>query len=711
MSATTMVRERIAPQQVATWSGIVAIPITISWYASTFAALRTYLPSWTSSTLLGAAVFLILLFLIANVFHLRSSRSASSDGDGITRILIVNPHDGERVVHEAVVRGSVTPENTQLQVLVQSGFPNDVWWYPQLPEPWTRGHEWEIDFAEYYQRSLMKMASCHDIEWKPKGTYLVAPPWNFPISIPAGGILAALAIGNCVLFKPAPEAVLSGWILVNALWDAGIPKEALQFINCEDDPVGSKLVKDPRINGVILTGATATARLFLKMRPGLDLSAETGGKNAMIISALSDRDLAIKDLVQSAFGHSGQKCSAASLAILEAEVYDDPHFRKQLKDAVESLTVGSAWDPSSKVIPLIREAAQELHRGLTTLEPGEEWVVKPKQDPQNPRLWSPGVKWGVKEGSFMHQTELFGPVLAVMRAKNLEHAIQIANGTPYGLTSGFHSLDEREHALWLSKIEAGNLYINRTLTGAIVRRQPFGGCKASSYGHGAKAGGPNYVAQLSRPIQKALPKEKGDIPPMIKKLATLLNKIPLKAEELALWESSLSHYALWAHRFKHEHDPSRILGQDNLFQYRPHHHLCFRIQPSDAPLDLLRVCAAALLCETSMHISWTPGETPLEMTSQWKRLMPIFHFIEESEEHFLSSVKQGVFKRVRLLSSPKAAWHSAAAESACYLDAAPVLANGRFELLHYLREVAISYDYHRYGNLGVREGEPRKPLH
>lgn len=143
MSATTMVRERIAPQQVATWSGIVAIPITISWYASTFAALRTYLPSWTSSTLLGAAVFLILLFLIANVFHLRSSRSASSDGDGITRILIVNPHDGERVVHEAVVRGSVTPENTQLQVLVQSGFPNDVWWYPQLPEPWTRGHEWE----------------------------------------------------------------------------------------------------------------------------------------------------------------------------------------------------------------------------------------------------------------------------------------------------------------------------------------------------------------------------------------------------------------------------------------------------------------------------------------------------------------------------------------------------------------------------------------
>jgi RHH-type proline utilization regulon transcriptional repressor/proline dehydrogenase/delta 1-pyrroline-5-carboxylate dehydrogenase len=101
-----------------------------------------------------------------------------------------------------------------------------------------------IDFAEYYLRSLKTMSSCHDIEWKPKGTFLVAPPWNFPISIPAGGILGALVIGNCVLFKPAPEAVLSGWILVNALWDAGIPKEALQFINCADDPVGSRLIKD-----------------------------------------------------------------------------------------------------------------------------------------------------------------------------------------------------------------------------------------------------------------------------------------------------------------------------------------------------------------------------------------------------------------------------------------------------------------------------------
>jgi RHH-type proline utilization regulon transcriptional repressor/proline dehydrogenase/delta 1-pyrroline-5-carboxylate dehydrogenase len=572
-------------------------------------------------------------------------------------------------------------------------------------------HSEAIDFAEYYLRSMKTMSSCHDLTWKPKGTYLVAPPWNFPISIPAGGILAALIIGNCVIFKPAPEAVLSGWILVNALWDAGIPKEALQFLNCEDDPVGSQLIKDPRLNGVILTGATSTARLFLKMRPGLDLSAETGGKNAMIITALSDRDLAIKDLVQSAFGHSGQKCSAASLAILEAEVYDDPSFRKHLKDAVESLTVGSAWNTSSKVIPLIRPAEGALLKGLTSLDPGEEWLVKPRRDASNPHLWSPGVKWGVKEGSFMHQTELFGPVLSIMRARNLEHAIQIANGTPYGLTSGLQSLDAREHRQWLSQIEAGNLYINRSITGAIVRRQPFGGCKASSYGRSAKAGGPNYIAQFAHPTQKELPREKAPVPITIERLSKIIEKLPLTAEQLGIWYASISNYAFWAQKFQHDHDPSRLIGEDNLFQYRPFHGICLRIQPHDVPLDILRVCAAALATSTSLQISWSKNQTPIEITSEWKKLLPTFRFVEETEAQFLDRVKLGTFHRIRLLSPPPIDWYSAAAISATYLSSAPVLASGRFELLHYLREVALSHHYHRYGNLGTREGEVRKPVY
>ena len=567
-----------------------------------------------------------------------------------------------------------------------------------------------IDFADYYLRSMMKMDACKDLSWKSKGTVLVAPPWNFPISIPAGGILAALVAGNCVLFKPAPEAVLSGWVLVNMLWQAGIPKNVLQFLTCPDDPVGSRLIKDPRLNAVILTGATSTARLFLKMRPNIDLAAETGGKNAMIITALSDHDLAIKDLIHSAFGHSGQKCSAASLAIIEQEVYDSPHFRRQLKDAVVSLTVGSAWDPASKVIPLIREPGPALLRGLTTLEPGEEWLVQPRQDPDNPGLWSPGVKFGVKEGSFMHQTELFGPVLGVMRARNLEHAIHLANGTPYGLTSGLHSLDEREQRLWLEKIEAGNLYINRGITGAIVRRQPFGGCKASSFGRGAKAGGPNYVAQLATPTQVTLPQEKCPVPPLVENLTHFIKKINLSTEEVGLWYGSTANYAFWAKRFLHDHDPSKVLGQDNFLRYRPYNSIVFRIQGSDSPLDILRVCAAALSCETPIQISWSKGESKLPVSDQWKHLMPLFKIVHESNEHFIERVRLGAFRRVRLLTPPSAALQKAASESACHLAHAPVLASGRFELLHYLREIAISFDYHRYGNLGVREGEIRRPL-
>ena len=567
-----------------------------------------------------------------------------------------------------------------------------------------------IDFAEYYLRSLKTMSHNKDIEWTPKGTILVTPPWNFPVSIPAGGILAALAAGNCVLFKPAPEAVLSGWELVQTLWDAGIPKEALQFINCIDEPVGSKLIADTRIDCIILTGATATAKLFMRLRPGIDLCAETGGKNAMIVTSLADRDLAIKDVTHSAFGHSGQKCSACSLLILEAEIYDDKHFLKQLKDAVESLKVGSCWECASKVTPLIREPHDALMQGFSRLDRGETWLVEPKQDPNNPNLWSPGVKLGVRPGSFMHQTELFGPVLGIMRAKNLKEAIELANDTPYGLTSGLQSLDEREKAIWMEKIEAGNCYINRGTTGAIVRRQPFGGTKASSFGHGAKAGGPNYVMQFARPKEVALPQEKDPVSEEINHLTSILKKYPLSTEEHGIWYASAASYSFWAKRFAEDHDPSKIIGQDNILRYRPHKRVCFRIQDTDSALDILRVLAAALSCGGHLELSWSQGHSHIQVRDHLKPHFKNIPMIEESDDKFNQRVKNGHFRRVRLISKPSDPLKFASSESATFLDYAPVLSNGRFELLHYLREISFSIDYHRYGNLGTREHEQRKPL-
>ena len=499
-----------------------------------------------------------------------------------------------------------------------------------------------IDFLEYYSHTKFPKG----YEWKPRGTVLVAPPWNFSVSIPVGGIAAALAAGNSVIFKPAPEAVLSGWTLVQLFWEAGVPKESLQFINCVDDPVGSLLIKHPKINSVILTGATSTAEKFLQMRPDLHLMAETGGKNALIATAMCDRDLAVRDIVNSAFGYSGQKCSACSLLILEKELYQDDSFMHQLKDAAQSLPVGSAWNPASKITPLIHPPGKDLKRALTTLEEGEEWLLHPHPDPDNPHLWSPGIKMHVKPGSYTHQTEFFGPLLAVICADDLEEAIEIANGTPYGLTSGIHTLDEREQAIWKKRIVAGNLYINRNITGAIVQRQPFGGCKASSFGPGAKAGGPAYVRQLAIPTEKELPNEKGDLPPALIPMISGLHKT-LNDEEREIFLRSVKSYAYWAQKYQTPVDPSKILGQKNLFYHVPREKLVIRIEPEDKPLDYLRAVAACHICSVPFEIS--EGEVIFE-------------------------------GRTRRFDTP-------------------VYASGELELHHYLREVSLSHDTHRYGYL------------
>lgn len=563
-----------------------------------------------------------------------------------------------------------------------------------------------IDFAEYYRRNLLDLQHLTDIRWKPKGTVVVAPPWNFPLSIPAGGILAALAAGNTVIFKPAREAVLIGWIIAQLCWEAGIPKKVLQFLTCEDESVGSALVKDSRVNAVILTGATATARLLLKMRPGLDLLAETGGKNSLIVTAMADRDLAVRDLIQSAFGHAGQKCSACSLAILETEIYHDFHFRQQLRDAASSLPVGPSWDFQSRLTPLIHPPGPDLLRALTTLEPGEEWLLEPKVSPLNPNLWTPGIKIGVSEGSFTHRTELFGPVLGVMRADNLSHAIKLANAVPYGLTAGIHTLDEREQRYWIDHIEAGNCYVNRGITGAIVQRQPFGGCKDSSFGRGAKAGGPNYLMQLMKTEQYTLPAHVDEVNPAVAALNKHVRKQGFSNSLLAIWQRSIGSYAFfWNLHFKLQRDISLILGQDNLFGYRPQ-PLILRVKGDDRSMDLFLVCAAALTCGTPIQISGEPGSLkPLEGLGK-----PKIDFVEESDAQFVARLRQQPFPRVRCLSRLSPFLQQALAELGARVLDTPPVANGRLELLNYLREMSISIDYHRYGNLGDREREKRAPL-
>ena len=209
-------------------------------------------------------------------------------------------------------------------------------------------------------------------------------------------------------------------MLVDALLSAGVPADALQLVNVSEGSLGRRLVADPRVGRLILTGAFDTATLFRQFRRDLPLLAETSGKNAIVVTPSADIDLAVRDVVRSAFGHAGQKCSAASLAILVGSVATSARFRTQLVDAVTSLTVAWPSDAASQMGPVISPPEGKLLEALTTLSPGERWLVEPRQLDATGRLWSPGVKDGVAPGSPFHLTEYFGPVLGLMSADSLD---------------------------------------------------------------------------------------------------------------------------------------------------------------------------------------------------------------------------------------------------------------------------------------------------
>ncbi|MBL4637607.1 MAG: bifunctional proline dehydrogenase/L-glutamate gamma-semialdehyde dehydrogenase [Kofleriaceae bacterium] len=580
-----------------------------------------------------------------------------------------------------------------------------------------------IDFAEYYALSAQRLYASETLEVEPMGVVVVVPPWNFPIAIPCGGIAAALAAGNTVILKPASHTVLVAYELCKCFWRAGVPKEALQFVPCSGAKGGAQLVSSPLVDVVILTGGTDTAMQMLKARPDMNLLAETGGKNATIVTAMSDREQAIKHVVQSAFGHAGQKCSATSLLILEAEVYDDESFKETLCDAVRSLEVGSAWDISTRMGPTIYAPGGDLERAQKELEEGESWAVRPRRAGDNPNLWSPGIKWGVRPGNYTHRTEFFGPVLGVLRADNLEHAIDLVNQTGYGLTSGLESLDSREQIIWKDQIRAGNLYINRGTTGAIVLRQPFGGMGKSVFGPGIKAGGPNYVAQLLRFSDRAdSPENHPDLAQVsnteVFQLCKDLQALPegqagINSSDIhRLLRAAASYSSAYDAEFGIEHDHFKLLGQDNIRRYLPAQALRIRVHKDDSGYDIFaRVCAARICgCRVTLSSSSEQQSDVLraidQLTEAWGASI---EFVVESDSELAAIIAESQTDRVRYSSPDKVPLEvrEAIGDTGIYIASTPVLQEGRIELLWYMMEQSLCVDYHRYGNLGIRGDETR----
>ncbi|BDZ54558.1 1-pyrroline-5-carboxylate dehydrogenase [Agromyces marinus] len=557
-----------------------------------------------------------------------------------------------------------------------------------------------IDFAHYYAERARELDHVQGARFVPSKLTVVTPPWNFPVAIPAGGVLAALAAGSGVIIKPAKLSQRSGAVMVEALWEAGIPKDLLALVDLGSRDLGTKLVSDEKVDRVILTGAYETAELFRSFRKDLPLLAETSGKNAIIVTPSADLDLAASDVVKSAFGHAGQKCSAASLVILVGSVAKSERFRRQLVDAATSLRVGWPEHPSSQMGPLVEPADGKLLHALTTLGADEEWLVEPRRLDDTGRLWSPGVRANVKPGSYFHLTEFFGPVLGIMHAKDLDEAIRFQNAVDFGLTAGLHSLDADELATWLDRVEAGNLYVNRGITGAIVQRQPFGGWKRSSVGAGAKAGGPNYLFGLGDwAPDHSEPSRSLHLRGLEQRVSDLIeaSQSSLAYEEYeVLRRSALSDAVAWADEYATVKDVSGLGVERNLFRYLPV-PVTVRVSEDAALADGLRIIAAGLLARSPLAVS-----TAHELPKGVRALLAArdIRIVREGDAGWIDRAAKGeVTGRVRLLGgSPSALAEATGGTPDLAVWSHPATPSGRVELLPFLHEQAISITNHRFGN-------------
>ncbi|MBT0994943.1 proline dehydrogenase family protein [Cellulomonas sp. DKR-3] len=550
------------------------------------------------------------------------------------------------------------------------------------------------DFAHYYAELARDLVGVDGARFSPARVTLVTPPWNFPVAIPAGSTLAALATGSAVLLKPAGPAQRCGAVLAEVLWRAGVPRDVLRLVQVDEHELGRELVAHPDVDRVVLTGAYETAALFRSFRPDLPLLAETSGKNAIVVTPSADLDLAVRDVVASAFGHAGQKCSAASLVVLVGSVATSRRFRDQLLDAVSSLVVGYPDDPRTQLGPVIEPAAGKLLAGLTELAPGETWALRPRPLDASGRLWTPGVRTGVRRGAPSHLVEYFGPVLSVMTAADLDEALELVDDVEYGLTSGLHSLDPDEIAAWLAGVRAGNLYVNRGTTGAIVRRQPFGGWKRSAVGPGAKAGGPGYLDALgtwspARATQGADVTDGGVLALLAAARATLPHD-----EAAAVERGARSDALALATRFA-ARDVSGLTAERDVLRHLPYDEPALvRGAAGAAAGPLVRVVAAATAAGARVVVSVADDLPPALATA----VGAVADFVVEDDEAWLARLARLDGGRVRLVGGTASTTVPATGGRP---DVAvwdhEVTESGRVELVPFLHEQAVSITAHRFG--------------
>jgi RHH-type proline utilization regulon transcriptional repressor/proline dehydrogenase/delta 1-pyrroline-5-carboxylate dehydrogenase len=393
-----------------------------------------------------------------------------------------------------------------------------AWEVYETAKPWREADAdvaEAIDYCEYYARAMRRLAvpqafnlpgEDNSYFYEPRGVAVVIAPWNFPLAILCGMTTAALVTGNTVVMKPAEQSSIIAAKLMEVFRDIGLPPGVVNYLPGVGEDIGPTLVEHPETALVAFTGSRGVGMVLNRQTAELaegqthikKLIAELGGKNAIIVDDDADLDEAVLGVVQSVFGYSGQKCSACSRAIVLAPIHDV--FLERLVAAAKSLKIAPAEDPSCRVGPVISaEARERIGR----------YIEKGKQEARlayagelgflvnEGHYVAPHIFADVKPDAVIAQEEIFGPVLAVLKARDMDEALAIANGTPYALTGGVFSRSPENIQRVRREFQVGNLYINRKCTGALVARQPFGGFKLS--GKGTKAGGPDYLLNFVVP--------------------------------------------------------------------------------------------------------------------------------------------------------------------------------------------------------------------
>ncbi|MEQ8822268.1 MAG: L-glutamate gamma-semialdehyde dehydrogenase [Sumerlaeia bacterium] len=371
-----------------------------------------------------------------------------------------------------------------------------------------------IDFLEYYAREALRLGERRPLQrhvlgernelyYQALGVVGVIGPWNFPMAIPVGMMAAAVAAGNTVVWKPAEQTPLIAHLVMKIMEDCGLPRGVVNYLPGRGEVCGQRLLESTDVQMIAFTGSREVGLHILKecntVRPGQRfvkrVVAEMGGKNALIVDSSADLDSVIPDVLYSAYGFSGQKCSACSRLIVVEDVYDE--LLPRLREGVASLKIAPSTDPGCQVNAVIDEDAKAKvleYIAIGREEGTELYVAEVGELAEKGHFVPPAVFTDVAPDARLAQEEVFGPVLAVIKARDFDHALEIANGTDYALTGGVHSRTLEHLEAAKTRLQCGNLYLNRTITGAIVGRQPFGGFRMS--GIGSKAGGPDYLKQF-----------------------------------------------------------------------------------------------------------------------------------------------------------------------------------------------------------------------